>query len=127
MKTNSLTIAEAIQKVEEGFGSVYTKEDVINLLNSIKEEDGDKSTPIHLFIDGLEKIKGKIMDRIMENMDISVVDLDSASLSIGYNNQVEIDDISLDDSEVERIIGRSINEVIADLQADAEETESENK
>lgn len=127
MKTNSLTIAEAIQKVEEGFGSVYTKEDVINLLNSIKEGDGGESTPIHLFIDGLEKIKGKIMDRIMENMDISVVDLDSASLSIGYNNQVEIDDISLDDSEVERIIGHSINEVIADLQADAEETESENK
>ena len=127
MKTKNLTIAEAIQKVEEGFGSVYTKEDVINLLNSIKEEDGDESTPIHLFIDGLEKIKGKIIDRIMENMESSVIDYDSASLSIGYNNQVEIDDISLDDSQVERVIGSAINQVIADLQADAEETESENK
>lgn len=122
MKTNNLTIAEAIQKVEDGFGSVYTKEDVINILNSIKANEGGESTPIHLFIDGLEKIKEKIMDRIMENMDLSVVDLDSASFSINYN-QVEIDDISLDNSEVERIIGHSLNEVIADLQADAEETE----
>ena len=127
MKTKSLTIAEAIQKVEEGFGSVYTKEDVILLLNSLKVEGGSESTSMKDVIKELKNLKNKIVDKVMENMESEVIDYDSACFTIEYDNKIQIDSIDLDDYQVERAIETAIDDVIDGMEEEMKDDENVEK
>ena len=124
MKTNSLTIAEAIQKVEQGFGSVYTKEDVISLLNALKVDGGSEATSMKDVIKELKNLKNKIVDKVMENMESEVIDYDSASFTIEYDNKIQIDSIDLDDYQVEMAIKTAIDDVVEELEDEMKDDEN---
>lgn len=124
MKTNSLTIAEAIQKVEQGFGSVYTKEDVISLLNALKVDGGSEATSMQDVIKELKNLKNKIVDKVMENMESDVIDYDSASFSIEYDNKIQVDSIDLDDYQVEMAIKTAIDDVVEELEEQMKDDEN---
>ena len=44
----------------------------------------------------------------------SIVDTDNIELSIGYNNQIEIDDVPLSSSEIDSIFEYEMNQFIDD-------------
>jgi hypothetical protein len=50
-----------------------------------------------------------------------VVDFESASFSIGYNNQVEIDSMDFNDNEITDIVEITIDEVLRDFFTPEEE------
>ena len=109
MKTNEkMKISEAITKVENGFGSIYSKEDVLNLLNNLDLNGGNNGITEEKIRDFSNSIKASIMDNS------SIVDTDNIELSIGYNHQIEIDDVPLSESELESIFDYETNQFIDD-------------
>ena len=106
--TEKMKISDAITKVENGFGSIYSKEDVLNLLSNLEINGGTNDITEEKIRDFCRSIKESIMDNS------SIVDTDNIELSIGYNNQIEIDEVHLSDSELETIFEYEINQFIDD-------------
>lgn len=107
MKTNQkMKISEAITKVENGFGSIYSKDDVLNLLSNLELNGGNNGITEEKIRDFSNSIKASIMDNS------SIVDTDNIELSIGYNNQIEIDDVPLSSSEIDSIFDYETNQFI---------------
>ena len=104
--TEKMKISEAITKVENGFGSIYSKDDVLNLLSNLEINGGTNDITEEKIRDFCNRIK----ESIIENNDI--VCTDDIELSIGYNNQIEIDDVPLSNSELESIFEYEANEFI---------------
>ena len=121
--TEKMKISEAITKVENGFGSIYSKEDVLNLLNNLDLNGGNNGITEEKIRDFSNSIKASIMDNS------SIVDTDNIELSIGYNNQIEIDDVPLNESELESIFDYETNQFIDDnfTIEDDEDKEDEDK
>lgn len=121
MNTQKLTIAEAKQKLNNGFGSIYSKEDVINLLDSINVE---QKSSIHI-----EKIKAFVQESIEDwfnNMSANdYIDHDSIEFSINYGNTLSVDDIGLEHGQMSRDmyqqVSYSIDECIEELEREQEE------
>jgi hypothetical protein len=109
MKTNEkMKISDAITKVENGFGSIYSKEDVLNLLSNLEINGSTNDITEEKIRDFCESIKSSIMDNS------SIVDTDNIELSIGYHNQIEIDDVPLSSSEIDSIFEYEMNQFIDD-------------
>ena len=106
--TEKMKISDAITKVENGFGSIYSKEDVLNLLSNLELNGGSNDITEETIRDFCNSIKVSIMDNS------SIVDTDNIELSIGYNNQIEIDEVHLSDSELETIFDYEMNQFIDD-------------
>jgi hypothetical protein len=104
--TEKMKISEAITKVENGFGSIYSKDDVLNLLSNLEINSGTNDITEEKIRDFCNRIK----ESIIENNDI--VDTDNIELSIGYNNQIEIDDVPLSSSELDSIFEYEMNQFI---------------
>ena len=121
--TEKMKISDAITKVENGFGSIYSKEDVLNLLNNLDLNGGNNGITEEKIRDFSNSIKASIMDNS------SIVDTDNIELSIGYNNQIEIDDVPLNESELESIFDYETNQFIDDnfTIEDDEDKEDEDK
>jgi hypothetical protein len=103
-----MKISDAITKVENGFGSIYSKEDVLNLLSNLEINGGTNDITEEKIRDFCDSIKSSIMDNS------SIVDTDNIELSIGYNNQIEIDDVPLSSSEIDSIFEYEMNQFIDD-------------
>lgn len=109
MKTNEkMKISEAITKVESGFGSIYSKEDVLNLLNNLELNGASNNVTAEKVRDLCNRIKTSII----ENNDI--IRTDDIELSIGYNHQIEIDEVPLNEGELESIFEYEMNQFIDD-------------
>jgi len=124
MKTNEkMKISDAITKVENGFGSIYSKDDVLNLLNNLEINSGTNDITEEKIRYFCESIKSSIMDNS------SIVDTDNIELSIGYSNQIEIDDVPLSSSELDSIFEYEMNQFIDDnftIEDEDEDKEDEN-
>ena len=82
-----------LQSVQSSASSIFSKEDVINLINSI-EEGGRKITTYDI---------GRAIDRTIdwiENNERDVLDLDSAEFEISYNNQLECTNVPINVEEI---------------------------
>ena len=103
---------EAINKVNEGIGSIYTKEDVINLINQI--EDTQVEAPS---FDG-EPIDKAVMDMWKEDVQEIFNDLHSninsdtiinkneCEFDFEMGNKVVLYEVSFDEYEIEGYIDR---------------------
>jgi len=125
MKTNEkMKISDAITKVENGFGSIYSKEDVLNLLSNLEINGGTNDITEEKIKDFCNRIK----ESIIESNDI--VDTDNIELSIGYSNQIEIDDVPLSSSELDSIFEYEMNQFIDEnftIEDDDEDKDDEDK
>lgn len=88
---NKLNLTEAKDLIlNNNLGSIYSKEDVINLLNRIEEKQVQSN------ID-LEELKSKLFSEIrtiLSDCDTDyLIDKDNAEFSISYGNTIELDSI----------------------------------
>ena len=83
-----------LQSVQNSVSSIFSKEDVINLINSIEESSSRKITT--------EDIERAIDQTIswIENNERDVLDLDSAEFEISYNNQLECTSVGINTREI---------------------------
>lgn len=78
-----VTKQNAIASVQSSVSSIFSKEDVINLINSI--EGGRVITVTEI---------GAAIDRLvdsLENNEDEIVDTDGVEFSINYDNRIEVD------------------------------------
>lgn len=78
-----------LQLVENSASSIFSKEDVINLINSIEAGSSRKIT-----VDDIERAIDRTISWI-ENNEREVVDLDSAEFELTYNNQIECTNVPI--------------------------------
>ena len=123
------SIQEAVASVQNAFPSIYTKDDVVRLLESISIET---ETPIEssgkLSQDQINDLCRKIVAQIKENaegLDNSCIDRDSAEMSMGYSNTVELDSVEFDTSEIADQVVDGIGDVIETFFEELEEEENE--
>lgn len=87
-------IQSTICKVHANFSSLFSKEDVIKLLTELDTEIRNEDPKPKMDIDVLLTTFRQVLSE--KDWD-SVVDKDDVELSIGYNNQIEIDRIAINE------------------------------
>jgi len=78
-----------LQSVQNSVSSIFSKEDVINLINSVEAGLSRKIT-----VDDIERAIDRTISWI-ENNERDVLDLDSAEFEISYNNQLECTNVPI--------------------------------
>jgi len=73
-----------LQSVQNSVSSIFSKEDVINLINSIEESKGSVITT-----NDIEQAIDKVI-RWVEHNERDLLDLDSAELEMSYDNRIEV-------------------------------------
>lgn len=122
--------------VSTSFPSVYSKADVLHLLDSYTQtilsfvSSIEEQGPV-MSIEGIQDLTNKLTYAINKRVDrldsADVVDFDSASFSIGYSNTVEIDSIDYRSDTISEEVEAAIDEVLHDYfltEAPEEETET---
>ena len=117
------TIQETVASVQNAPGSIYTREDVISLLNKIEVTNvgiGLTEEQIH---DLVKVVVAKVKDNADE-LDSDAIDKSTASFSLNYN-EIELDSVDFDTSEIrDKVvegIGDEIEEFFEQLRKDEEE------
>jgi hypothetical protein len=78
---------EVIKQVQECVSSVFSKEDVIKLINKI---EGGLNEDLAL------EMKKQISTLIMNIDERKLIDLDSAEFELSYNNTIELSSVNID-------------------------------
>ena len=119
-------IQQAVASVENAFPSIYTKDDVVKLLTSIEIETPKESSG-KLSQDQINDLCRKIVAQIKENaenLDNSCIDRDSAEMSMGYSNTVELDSVEFDTDAIAREVVCGIGDVIETFFEELEKEEN---
>ena len=91
-----MTKQEAINQVTEAFPSIWSREDVLRVLNEI-EDTSTKSFDAEKLI---EKIKDAV-ESVVERMNYDdIVDTSNCEFSIRHGNVIEIDDVSINKDDI---------------------------
>ena len=123
---------EAISVVQNSLGSLFTKDDVINLINQIELQisiETKASYPSKKWLD-------KIMDGVLHSIDdtdfndTDMYDVSEMEFAVKYGNQIEIDSYEIDacalktyvKNEIENYFG-GIEDDIIEMQQEKEEEE----
>jgi len=77
-----------ISSVQNSVSSIFSKEDVINLINSIQEE-GRK-----ISVNDIQRAINKVINWA-DNNERDLVDLDSVELEMSYDNRIEVTNVPL--------------------------------
>jgi hypothetical protein len=108
------TIQETVASVQNAFPSIYTKDDVVKLLESIEIEPSEQVAN-GLTRDQIEELCKRVVALVKENaknLDSDCIDRDSAEMSMGYSNTVELDSVEFDTREVANQVVNGIGDVI---------------
>ena len=122
-------IQQAVASVQNAFPSIYTKDDVIKLLESIQIQESSGKLSNEQIEELTESIQEKVA-RAIRNFDTGdIVDNSTAEFSIGYNNQLELDSVDVDlnnlNDEIECTIESTVTEFFEGLEV-FESSEEEN-
>ena len=123
-KINDLFDQE-ITKVIDSYPSIYTKDDVVNLLSALRTEtltevleasrqlaEGERKFFIsEMDFQEFSADVSRKLERALNDGTIDAIDLDSAEFTIGYRNTIEIESINVDtDSIVEELANILLDE-----------------
>jgi len=105
-----MTITETIGQItNNNLGSIYSKDDVLRLLENIKQEEGKADMD-----DIFDKLKLRI-ERTVNNLNSSdVCDYDSVEFSLN-GREIEMDNIDVNHSEIWDQIGSEIDDFVNEL------------
>jgi hypothetical protein len=103
---------EAINKVNEGIGSIYTKEDVINLINQI--EDTQVEAPsfdgepiVKAVMDTWKEDVQEIFNDLYSNINSdTIINKNDCEFDFENGNEVVLYEVSFDEYEIEAYIDR---------------------
>ena len=114
--------AEMIKKVEESMGTLFTKDDVIFIINQLTDEAPNKIN--------FDELVGRL-EAIVDDADDSDIEVNKhrCEFTISNGNEIEIDEVNLDTENFKSNINHEIRELIGSvMEGEAcqfEETEEE--
>ena len=96
-------IQETIQKVSTSFPSLFSREDVIKLLMDLSADMQDEDPKPKIDLDTLiTTFRQVLSEKIWDD----VVDMDDIELSMGYDNKVEVESVTIDE---DFLIGEAVD------------------
>jgi hypothetical protein len=101
------TKQQAILMVKESISSIFSKEDVVNIIQSISADFSE---------DLIEKLKKSVTNNINDIEPSDIVSESEISLSIDYGNQINIEIDSIDTRPIKIEIERTIDLFFVDFQ-----------
>jgi hypothetical protein len=114
------------ESILKAYPSIYAKQDVLQMLNGFVENitrwvtelpEKDTQGPV-MSVEGIQDLSEQLMSAITRKVDgleaDEVVDFSSASMSISYNNQIEIDSMDYNSDVVNEAVELAIDEVLHD-------------
>jgi hypothetical protein len=93
-----------LQSVQNSVSSIFSKEDVINLINSVEEGSSRKITT-----DDIERAIDRTISWIENNSD-RIIDEDSAEFELDYNNRITLSHVSLDVEEIREALENNFSD-----------------
>jgi len=117
-------IQQAVASVQNAFPSIYTKDDVVKLLESIEIDSSGKGTftreQISVLVERLiEEVKSNV-----SRLDSDCIDRSSAEFSLNCN-EIELDSVDFDTSEVNDNIVYGLEDVVDTFFYEYEEEKEE--
>lgn len=97
-----MTKQQTIETLQKQLPSFYSLEQVINIINSIKDNNNTLSD------DSIQMIIKSIRSSLIDSNDL--IDHDSAEFEIGYNNQIELSNVDVDIDQILEIVNDELNE-----------------
>lgn len=107
---------EVLLAVTNCASSIFSKEDVINLINSVEEG----SSNLESIIKKLESLQESISYDLQNLGSDEVVDYSSVELNLDYNNRIEIEDMSINVDRINEIVENGIVNLIDELREEEE-------
>ena len=122
------TLAQAKELVNNSFPTIFSKEDVMNLLGSIEIPEAEEETPKGKFFlseDQISSLAEKIASQMEDDAD-DIIHSDDADfdIDVDYDRRINIEisgGLSIDTSSVENIANSVIQEFINELNEENEE------
>ena len=87
-----------LHQVKHSVSSIFTKEDVINLINSIEESKGRVITTQQIN-DAIDEVVNWA-ERRVDNL----IDLNSAEFEVNYSNQIELTGVDIDVESLRNVL-----------------------
>ena len=78
-----------LQSVQNSVSSIFSKEDVINLINSIEEGSGRK-----ISVNDIQRAIDKVVDCFERDTE-EIVDYTSVEFNISYDHRIEVESVGL--------------------------------
>ena len=110
-----MTKQEAINTINASFPSIWSREDVLQLVNKI-EGGGFDSDKL------LEKIRESVENAINNMSNDEIVDISSCEFDIRNGNEIQIDSIGINTSD---IVDAVMSDVVNAIEEYIEETQEE--
>ena len=104
-----------LQSVQSSVSSIFTKEDVINLINSIEESKGRVITTQQIN-DAIDEVVNWA-ERRVDNL----IDLNSAEFEVNYSNQIELTGVDIDVESLRNTLEEHFMDFGEDDEVEAEE------
>jgi hypothetical protein len=102
-----MTKQQAIEKIQNSFPSIWSREDVLTLVNQID------ATDTNLDLDNLNDKIREAVDNAVNNMsNDEIVDISTCEFSIRNGNEIEIDSIGINTSDIVDEVMKEVSEVI---------------
>ena len=104
---------QVLHSVKHSVSSIFTKDDVLNLISSIEQEE--QTNPVYEMIKKLQDLQESINYNLQNLNSDDVVDYDSVEFSISYNNRIEVDCMNINVDNLTEIVENGIGELIDEL------------
>jgi hypothetical protein len=101
-----------LESVQNSVSSIFSKEDVISLINSIEESNFD----VKLISRKLQDLQSTISYEFQNLNSDEVVDYGSVEFSIGYQNRIEVEDMNINIERLTEIVEGAIEEFDRELE-----------
>jgi hypothetical protein len=101
-----------LESVQNSVSSIFSKEDVIALINSIDESNFD----VKLISRKLQDLQSTISYEFQNLNSDEVVDYGSVEFSIGYQNRIEVEDMNINIERLTEIVEGAIEEFDRELE-----------
>jgi hypothetical protein len=108
-------IDNALNEVRNSFPSIYSKDDVISILEGLKESADRTFTPD---TKKLKEVLEDVIQRASNNFDEDLIS--DVEFRIEYSNTIEIDSCSIDTNAISSTIYEAVEEAIDELFPEAE-------
>ena len=114
---------QVLHSVKHSVSSIFTKDDVLNLISSIEQEE--QTNPVYEMIKKLQDLQERITYNLQNLNSDDVVDYDSVEFSISYNNRIEVDGMNINVDNLTEIVEGRIGELIDELREEELNREDE--
>jgi len=114
-----ITKENAVAQVQSSISSIFSKEDVINLINSIEVGSSIKITPIDI---------ARAIDKTVDSLERNSQDLlnyTDIEFSISYDNRIEVDNVGLDFDYIREALENNFSDFAEEDYFDSDEKELE--